>query len=136
MKRILIMAIAVLAISTGGIAARQGNGSVCVAPVEKPTTGDKSLANPSGGNHVQIYAIQIDERPAVEVSSEHGIEVGGLSLETKHLIKIIGDGKSLTSFRFRFADYGSHDLCLLFKPLYETWSLTPAKGHGKRCSCR
>jgi len=110
-------------------------GSVCVAPVEKPHAGGKSLANPSGGNRVQSYTVQIDSRPPVQVPVERSVAIGGIALEAKHLIKISGDGKSVASFHFRFSDYTEHDLCLWFRPLYETWSLTPAKGRGKTCAC-
>jgi hypothetical protein len=93
-------------------------GSVCVAPVEKPTAGSKGLGNPSGGNQVQAYAVQIDSRSPVGTTAEHGVPINGLSLAGRHLIRISGDGKSVASFRFRFGDYGSNDLCLWFKPLY------------------
>lgn len=110
-------------------------GSVCIAPIEKPTNGVKSLANPTGGNRVLSYAIQLDRRPAVGASAEHGIAINDLPLADKHLVRVKGDGKNIAVFRFRFVDYSSHDLCLWFNPLYETWSLTPAKGHGKGCIC-
>ncbi len=110
-------------------------GSVCIAPVEKPADGAKSLANPSGGNQVRSYTIQIDGRPAVKASAEHGVMINDLDLAGKHIVKVKGNGKNLAAFRFQFADYASHNLCMWFKPLYETWSLTPAKGHGKGCIC-
>lgn len=110
-------------------------GLVCVAPVAKPTTGTKSLANPSGGNQVQSYSVQIDVRPPIHVAVDKGIAIDGLSLSGKHTVQVKGDSKDITSFHFRFNDYGSHNLCLWFKPLYETWSLTPARGHGKTCTC-
>jgi hypothetical protein len=136
MNRIAIgVALVALALSPGRIAASEGMGSVCIAPAEKPTNGFKSLSNPSGGNSVQAYAVQIDKRPAVDASTGQGVKVGDLPLGTKHLVKVTGDGKDVTAFRFRFADYGSHDLCLWSNPLYETWSLTAAKGHGKSCIC-
>jgi hypothetical protein len=110
-------------------------GAVCIAPVEKSNARVKSLANPSGGNKVQVYSVRIDRRAPLEVSSEHGITVKNLALQERHLVMISGDGKSLTSFHFQFSDYQTRDLCLWMKPLYETWSLTDSKGHGKTCSC-
>lgn len=110
-------------------------GLVCVAPVEKPKTGTKSLANPSGGNQVQSYSVQIDDRPPINVSGDQSVAIDRLSLSGKHAVQVRGDGKDITSFHFRFNDYSSHHLCLWFKPLYETWSLTPARGHGKACAC-
>jgi hypothetical protein len=111
-------------------------GSVCVAAIDPPNAGTKSLTNPSGGNHVRSYAVQIDNRPLITVASEHNIAIDGLSITEKHFVKVTGDGKNVTDFRFRFDNYSSRNLCLWFKPLYETWSLTPAKAQGKSCVCR
>ena len=122
-----------LALPLGSIASDVG--SICVAPVEKPNAGIKSLTNPSGGNQVRSYTIQVDNRSPVDVAAEQGVAIKGISIAGRHLIRIKGDGKDIAAFRFQFDNYDSHNLCLWFKPLYETWSLTPVKGHGKTCVC-
>ncbi len=110
-------------------------GSLCVAPAEKPNGRPKNLSNPAGGNQINSYAVCIDDRAPIHVGDKQGSLVTGLDLRQQHLVRIRGDGKEVTAFRFRFADYGSRDLCLWFGPLYETWSLTPAKDRPKTCSC-
>lgn len=110
-------------------------GSVCIAPAPASNSGSKSLSNPSGGNQVKMYSVQVDNRPWVQVSAEHGNSITGLLMAGNHIVRVKGDGKNITAFHFRFADYKSADLCLWFKSLYETWSLTESKGHGKNCFC-
>ena len=106
----------------------QTAGSLCIAPVVK---GEKSVPNVNA----KVFAIQIDDRPAVAASSEHGTKVTDLPLEPKHLVKVTGDGKPVTSFRFRFSEYDTQDLCLWRNDLYGTWSLTESKSHSKICVC-
>lgn len=112
------------------------NGSVCVAPVSAPNNGEKSLSNPSGGNHIQIYEVQIDNKSKIKVSNTESVKIGGLSTKNKHRITIFGDGKAVESFRFSFSDHSSNKLCLWFKSLYETWSLWTTKEAGKICQCK
>src|SRR2546423_71238 len=98
---------------------RTDTGSVCIAPVPRPTSGEKSLYNPTGGNSVSVYSVQIDDRPMVVTSDNSSLKISGLALGRKHLVKIIGDGELKESFRFKFSSYSSNKLCLWFKPLYE-----------------
>jgi hypothetical protein len=111
------------------------SGAICIAPVARPTAGEKSLSNSTGGNHVSSYTVQVDDKPAVVTSDEKGLRVTGLPTGKRHLVKIYGDGKLLHSFRFTYADYRSSELCLWFNPLYETWSLWKAKDAGAKCRC-
>jgi hypothetical protein len=112
------------------------SGSVCVAVVPKPTSGEISLANPTGGGRTFNYTIQIDKGPIKPVSNEKAILISELVLKRKHLIKIRRDGKLVESFSFTFEKQGSDRLCLWFKPLYETWTLWTAKESGKKCYCK
>ena len=115
---------------------RDTGGSVCIAPVDRPNRDEKSLANPSGGNTVLSYAIQIDKRDPVIASNDKPIRISSLARNQKHLVKIIGDGKVVESFRFDFKNYKTNDLCLFFKSLYETWSLWDGKEGRAICKCK
>lgn len=112
------------------------NGSICVAPVDAPNNGEKSLSNPSGGNRIQMYEVQVDSKAKIKVSNSESVKINGLSANKKHLVKIFGDGKAVESFRFSFSDYSSNKLCLWFKSLYETWSLWETKESGRICQCK
>jgi hypothetical protein len=61
-----------------------------------------------------------------------GFKIEGLSLAEKHLVVVYSGGKPLQSFRFRFADYGGTELCLLFDG-YGGPDLRPM---SKSCGCR
>jgi hypothetical protein len=108
---------------------------MCIAAPDRPTTGEKSLANPAGGNPISTYAIQVDKMPSVVLSKERAVRIS-LSTGRKHLVKIIGDGKVVQSFWFTFNRFRSNELCLWFNSLYETWSLWEAKEAGTKCKCK
>ena len=113
-----------------------GSGSICIAPPDKPTTGEKSLANPAGGNPISSYSIQVDKLAPVVASNVKPVRISSLSRNRRHVVKIIGDGKLVSSFRFDFKDYQTNDLCLFFKSLYQTWSLWDGKEARGICRCK
>ena len=111
----------------------QENGK-CIAPVPKSNDRPVTLANPTGGNRSFNFAIRIDQQPRVPVDHEEPLLISDLAIKETHFVQIFRDGKPFASFRFRFEDYKSKELCLWFKALYETWSLwenTPSVG----CKC-
>jgi hypothetical protein len=111
------------------------SGSICIAPPDRSTSGEKSLANPAGGNPISTYAIQVDKRSPVVASNERPVRISSIPTHRKHLVKIIGDGKLVASFRLDFNKYQTKDLCLFFKSLYETWSLWDGKEWRTICKC-
>ncbi|HEV8429524.1 MAG TPA: hypothetical protein VGQ41_16610 [Pyrinomonadaceae bacterium] len=113
-----------------------GLGSICIAPPDRPTAGEKSLANPAGGNRITTYSVQIDKLAPVVASNTRPTRISSLATNRKHLVKIFGDGKLVTSFRMDFTQYKTKDLCLFFKSLYETWSLWGGKEGRAICSCK
>jgi hypothetical protein len=115
--------------------AKVTSGSICIATVTPPNSGQKSLANPSGGNRIASYSIQIDKGKPLTTSKDKSINVSGLAVEKRHLVRIFGDGKLVESFWFAFSEFSTNKLCLFFKPLYETWQLWDAKDGGAWCRC-
>lgn len=115
--------------------AKQSLGSICIAAVTPPNSGEKSLANPSGGNSVSSYSVQIDKRKPLTTARDKSLNVSGLEIRKKHLVRITGDGKLKESFWFTFSEYSTTRLCLFFKSLYETWNLWDAKYAGGICRC-
>lgn len=113
----------------------QTSGSICLATITPPNSEEKSLANPSGGNRIASYSVQIDKRKALTASKDKSINVSGLAVGTRHLVKIFGDGKPVESFRFSFSDFSTTKLCLWFNSLYQTWQLWDAKDGGAKCKC-
>ena len=115
--------------------AEVNTGVLCIAPVPLPTPGEISLANPTGGGRTFNFEIQIDKLEPIKTDHTETITLKDLSLEEKHLVQIRRDGKISTSFWFNFAERGGKNLCLWFKPLYETWNLWPASKCGSWCIC-
>jgi hypothetical protein len=112
------------------------DGSICIAPPNRPTTSDKSLSNPAGGNAIQIYSIQVDKMPPVVATNDKPVRISSISTHRKHLVKIIGDGKVAQSFWLNFSKFKTKDLCLFFNSLYETWSLWDGKEGRAICRCK
>jgi hypothetical protein len=75
---------------------------------------------------VKRFSVQVDGRAPVDVS-EHGGVVEGLSLDAKHAVKVLADGKPTESFSIDFAKQGAR-LTLAYKPFYAAWWLKPTKG--------
>lgn len=110
-------------------------GYICVAPVPEPNNGDITLANPMGGGREFNFSIQIDKGEIKEIPHKTNVQFTKLELETKHLVIIRNNREIIESFWFSFEDYGSNDLCLWFKSLYETWTLWPLKTSKHICKC-
>jgi len=111
-------------------------GSICIAPPGRPTAGDKSLANPAGGNPISTYSIQIDKRSPVVTSNDRPVRILSISTGGRHLVKIIGDGKVVQSFWLNFAKFKTNQLCLFFNSLYQTWSLWDGREGRGICKCK
>ena len=111
----------------------QNTGSVCIAKFDAPTGGEKSLGNPTGGDSLHEYKIQIGDKIAFG-SYEKGSVISGLSLKKKHSLKIFQDAKLIQSFSFSFNRFSGVKLCLYLKDLYKTWQLEAQK-NSRRCSC-
>jgi hypothetical protein len=111
-------------------------GSICIASPDRPTSGEKSLANPAGGNPISTYSIQIDKMSPVVASNERPVRISSIATDRKHLVKFIGDGKTVLSFWFNFSTFKTRDLCLFFNSLYETWSLWDGKEGHAICRCK
>src|SRR5882724_4280040 len=73
-------------------------GSMCIAPPDRPTSGEKSLANPAGGNPISTYSIQVDKMSPLVASNDRPVRISAIATGRKHLVKIIGDGKVVQSF--------------------------------------
>lgn len=110
-------------------------GDICVMAIEKASSGEQSLANPAGGGRVFEYTVQVDDRKPSSVSFERNVLLADLATSRRHLVVIRNQGRRVSSFWFDFESAGDRRLCLWFKELYETWSLSPAKHLGGRCGC-
>jgi len=116
--------------------ATPGEGSVCLMAVTPPGTGEKSLANPAGGNLIKQYTVRIDSLPSVLGLPDKGVPLPPLPLGMSHVVRVFGDGKQVESFRFRFEDFSTDELCLVFDDFYVTWKLENCEDAGTWGTCR
>lgn len=127
---IRVLAQAIANAQPGATTTATAQGSVCIAAVAPPTPGEKTLANPAGGNLIKVYSVKIDDLQPIRALSDQGVAVPPLSLSDRHVVRIFGDGKQVESFRFSFGDYSTNELCLLFDEFYLTWSLRNCEDAG------
>ena len=120
---------------TRSTSAKPLSGSICIATVTPPNSGEKSLANPSGGNRISSYSVQVDKTKRLIISKDKSVNISGVAVDRRHLVKIFGDGRPIASFRFGFSEFSTTKLCLWFNALYETWQLWDAKDGGLKCRC-
>jgi len=135
MLRTCLIATLVVGSSSATVHAQEPTGRVCIAPAKPPTPGPKSQGNPTGENRVRQYTIQIDSLSPVQVSSTSAQLIPSIPSNGVHWVRIKGDGKLVESFKFKFSDFPSTNLCLFFNPLYETWNLRDAKQARSLCKC-
>ena len=141
-KNLVLLLLLVLWLSRGTVQAQTpsrgskvSSGSICLATITPPNSQEKSLANPSGGNRISSYSVQVDKRKRLTTSKDKSINVSGLAVDRRHLVKIFGDGRAVESFWFNFSEFSTTKLCLWFNALYETWQLWDAKDGGAKCKC-
>jgi hypothetical protein len=85
----------------------------------------KPGVDPSGAIINASYSVQVDGGEPIELSRDKGRWVADLALDVPHLVVIRSRGQRVTSFRFRFPDDGTPELCLFLTPFYATWQVWP-----------
>jgi hypothetical protein len=134
MWRIALLFLVGLELLSPGVARVEGAGSLCIAPIEAPRSGEKALANPSGGIAARAYSVRVDDRSSIAVAADRGMLVEALDLDKSHTVIIYVDGLRKETLRLRFGQHRAQ--CLWFNALYETWSLAPRAGKEKICGCQ
>jgi len=131
--RNVVCALCCLAVNTSAPAEERA--SVCVAAVPSATTGAKSLSNATASTKPYEFTVKVDAEAPVTPSHSVSVLVANLPASSSHRVNISQGGSPTASFRFRFTDYKSNDLCLWFNPLYESWSLWPMSASKGKCAC-
>ena len=98
-----------LACST--VHAQQKFGSICVAPnsSERPT-----IFSPGQEYNPATLSVRIDQKEAIVWPHKKPVSITELTLKEPHVVVLTSDGKRIQSFRFRFSDYPSAELCMSF----------------------
>jgi hypothetical protein len=93
------------------LAAQPQSGSVCVAPNPRNPWQIDQVGN---GYNPAALMFRIDRRSPIRWPRKACAKIGDLDLKEPHLITIMSDGKPYQSFHFRFSEYKTTQLCLLF----------------------
>jgi len=106
-------------------------GTVCVAPVpvEPPTTSAPGLG--CSGN----LSLKIDDQKGVPWPHRESMQIEHLDLAQRHRVTVLCDGKPQQSFRFRFSEFKTKELCLFINDFYQTVQLWEPR-QSPWCKCR
>jgi hypothetical protein len=126
----LFLASFCLILHVGSACAAAGACRVCVTRIP---AGERWDANDTGAKESSTFTVQLDNLPAVLVTTNVSGVFTNLSLAGEHAVTIRLDGKPLTSFRFSFKGRGDH-LRLWYNPFYGSWSLLDVRP-GEKCAC-
>ena len=108
-------------------------GSVCVITVpEKPTQVFGPPGFPCDGEKLSV---KFDGQPPIAWPIKGNVKIDNLDVTTAHRVVIFCDGKPQQSFRFRFADFKTRNLCLFIDSFYKTAQLWESKG-TPWCKCQ
>ena len=111
-------------------------GTICLAPT--PT--EAQVADAETGNRRGYisydFSVRVDTGEWYAFSRDKPNLIPGIARDGRHLVSVRDGDRVVESFWFRFDKYQTTDLCLWYKPWYQTWSLWDAKNGGKKCRCK
>jgi hypothetical protein len=89
----------------------RNGGTVCVLPnpEQRPTR-----ISPGGDYNPDTLTVRIDKREPVRWPHKKPMRIERLSLDQRHLVVLISDGKRIHSFRFKFGEVDRGRLCMAF----------------------
>lgn len=112
MKRTLGLAVAFLTL-VSPLSAQGRPGSICVAPIPLPADQPSALYGPIMFNRATL-SVRIDHETPILWPNKDGVKIPDLDTKQSHLVTVLSDGKPIQSFRFRFSNFKTSNLCLSF----------------------
>jgi len=131
-----VILFAVIGITAGAQSSVDDAGTICLAPIAMDAAAADSETGNRRGYSSYEFSVRVDKGEWTTVSTQEPQLISGLTVNDKHLVSIRDGEKLIESFWFRFDRYGTEDLCLWYKPWYQTWSLWDASQGGSKCRCR
>jgi hypothetical protein len=110
--------------------ARPKQGSICVQPLALRSF---SLC------HSGKLSVSVDKGAKILWPRGNPVKIGGLDLDQSHIVTASCDGKPVQSARFKFSEYKSDELCLLFQEMFDgyeglrLWDAGYARRWCKKC---
>ena len=113
-------------------AAEIGIGSICISPIpEKPT----DFSAPGLLCESAKLSVKLDAQQPMAWPIKENVKMDALDLAAIHRVVVYCDGKPQQSFKFRFSEYKTKELCLFINDMYKTVQLWESK-ESPWCKCR
>jgi len=79
--------------------------------------------------------VKIDALQTIAWPTKKSVKIEALDVTAPHRVVVFCSGKPQQSFKFRFSDFNSRELCLFINDLYKTVQLWESKG-TPWCKCK
>ena len=112
------------------VPAEPGTGSICVVPVRRS---EKNLLGEVDCDPAKL-SLRIDTGQVVPWPQKESLKVEDLDQIQRHLVAVLCAGKPLQSFKFRFSEFKTRELCLYFDS-YQGVQLQ-GRDVARRCNCK
>jgi hypothetical protein len=133
MQRLRDIALIVIFASCYGCAfamAQTKSPTLCIAP-NGGATPERCAPDLCDGG---ALSLRIDDRPRMEWPKDRSVAVTDLDSNIQHRVVVYRAGKAQQSFKFRFSEFESDNLCLFLNDLYWTAQLWESK-RSPWCKC-
>ncbi len=127
------IALLIASLVSPALSAESERGSVCVAPIPKGPP--RTAATPDLFCGSGKLSLRIDTLQAVPWPNKKSLKIEDLDLNFPHRVVISCDGKPQQSFKFRFSEFKTRELCLFINDLYQTAQLWEPK-QAPWCKCK
>lgn len=118
---------------------QQASGQICVAPYPEPICGvDGCLTGyPEFSCTTDNVSLKIDSRKPVPWPKKGCMKVDGLATNVSHRVTLLCEnGKPQQSFKFRFSQFKTNNVCLWVNDLYRSLQLWGLDEEGPWCKCK
>ena len=130
--RISVVVLAVVVLLSPALFAESGSGSVCISPVpEKPS----DISAPGLFCESAKLSVKIDAQQPMAWPIKENVKIDALDITATHRVVVFCNGKPQQSFKFRFSEFETRELCLFVNDMYKTAQLWESKG-APWCKCK
>jgi len=130
--RISIVILSIAILLKPAFSAESGVGAVCVAPVpEKPM----NFSAPGLYCDSAKLSVKIDAQPQLDWPTKESLKIDTLDVSVAHRVVVFCGGKPQQSFKFRFPEYKTRELCLFINDMYKTVQLWKSED-TPWCKCK
>jgi len=124
-----------LILSLSHPATAQATGSICVAARIDDPFWKQPATLPNGQINSQGLRVKVDKRPSTPWPDRKGLKIEGLDTSERHILVVLElDSKPIESLKFRFSDYKSTELCMVYDG-YQGLQLQEETRRTPWCKC-